>query len=179
MLFKTNTNKTVEGESSNQHYVPCCFHMIFINQGEKFIRFNGQISIFLLLLLNQQIPRFMCDTQKRPLRYFCSCNREISAANMLCRMVYGQKDVCVFLFYSFFLAFTDPELFKVEIIPVGWHTRVCTEQLLCTDTLGGIGHFSLTGSHCACSTASCFQQKPTELSTRYYGITGSMECCVD
>lgn len=92
----------------------------------------------------------MCDTQKRSLRYFCSCNREISIGNVLCRMLYRQKDVCVFLFYSFVLVFTDPELFQSQIIPqnvtpqaelyptklavTGWHTQVCTEELLCTDS---------------------------------------------
>lgn len=59
----------------------------------------------------------MCDTQKRSLRYFCSCNREISVGHMLYRKLYRQKDICVFLFYSFVLVFTDPELSKVELFP--------------------------------------------------------------
>lgn len=59
----------------------------------------------------------MRDTQKRSLRYFCSCNREISVGNMLCRTVYRQKEVCVFLCYSFVLVFTDSELFKVKLFP--------------------------------------------------------------
>lgn len=59
----------------------------------------------------------MHDTRKRSLRYFCSCDIEISVGNVLCRTVYKQKDVCGFLFYSFVMVFTDPELFKVKLFP--------------------------------------------------------------
>lgn len=87
----------------------------------------------------------MRDTQKRSPRYFCSCNREISVGNMLCRMVYRQKGVCVFLFYSFVLACT--ELFKVELFPKCKSPgralpnqtsgdAAAHEELLCTDSLG-------------------------------------------